>query len=94
MAGRCPPPRRPNRFFGFSHVLDGGWTGDHYCRSWEMIGLNQFGPIVNVDQTQPPYGNTRRLITDADVKGDANRASQLGGPRQCRGKRQLRCISP
>ena len=32
------------------------------------------GPIVNVDQSKPPFGNTRRLITDADVKKDANRA--------------------
>ena len=39
-----------------------------------MIGLNKYGPIVNVDQSQPPFGNTRRLITSADVKGDANRA--------------------
>jgi hypothetical protein len=63
-----------NRFFAFSHVLDGGWTGGHYCRSWELLGLNEFGPIVNVDKTPAPYGNTRRLITDADVKGDAKRA--------------------
>lgn len=63
-----------NRIFGFSHVLDGGWTGDHYCRSWEMMGLNEFGPIVNVDKIAPPFQNTRRLITDADVKGDDKRA--------------------
>jgi hypothetical protein len=29
---------------------------------------------VNVDKTWPPYGNTRRLITGADVKNDAKRA--------------------
>src|SRR5438552_14535683 len=69
-----PSATPANRFFGFSHVLDGGWTGDHYCRSWELLGLHQFGPIVNVDQAKPPYSNTRRLITDADVKGDAKRA--------------------
>lgn len=69
-----PSATPANRFFGFSHVLDGGWTGDHYCRSWELLGLNQFGPIVNVDQVPPPYGNSRRLITDADVKGDAGKA--------------------
>jgi hypothetical protein len=69
-----PSATPPNRFFGFSHILDGGWTGNHYCRSWQMLGLNQFGPIVNVDQSQPPFDNTRRLITNADVKGDANRA--------------------
>ena len=38
------------------------------------MGLNQFGPIVDVDKAAPPYGNTRRLITAADVKGDAKRA--------------------
>lgn len=69
-----PSATPANRYFGFSHVLDGGWSGDHYCRSWELLGLHQFGPIVNVDQTKPPYGHTRRLITDANVKGDANRA--------------------
>ncbi len=63
-----------NRFFGFSHVLDGGWTGDHYCRSWELLGLHQYGPIVNVDTNTIPFSNTRRLLTAADVNGDANRA--------------------
>lgn len=69
-----PSATPANRFFGFSHVLDGGWTGNHYCRSWELLGLHQFGPIVDVDETQAPFGNTRRLITNADVKGDARRA--------------------
>ena len=63
-----------NRFFGFSHVLDGGWTGDHYCRSWQMLGLHRHGAIVDVDGSAPPYGNTRRLITRFDVGGDARRA--------------------
>jgi hypothetical protein len=69
-----PSATAANRFFGFSHVLDGGWSGDHYCRSWELLGLHAFGPIVNVDSAAPPFSNTRRLITDADVKNDANRA--------------------
>ncbi len=69
-----PSATPANRYFGFSHVLDGGWVADHYCRSWELLGLHEFGPIVNVDQAAPPYGNTRRLITDFDVKGDARRA--------------------
>ena len=55
-------------------MLDGGWSGYHYCRSWQLLGLSKFGPIVNVDQAKPPYANTRRLITDADVKGDDKRA--------------------
>jgi len=69
-----PSATPANRYFAFSHVLDGGWTGGHYCRSWQLLGLQKFGPIVNVDQASPPYGNTRRLITNADVKGDAKRA--------------------
>jgi hypothetical protein len=69
-----PAATPSNRFFGFSHVLDGGWTADHYCRSWELLGLQQYGAIVNVDESQPPYSNTRRLITAADVKDDDRRA--------------------
>lgn len=69
-----PSATPANRFFGFSHVLDDGWKGSHYCRSWELLGLHEFGPLVNVDKTSPPYGDTRRLITDADVKNDARRA--------------------
>lgn len=63
-----------NRFFGFSHVLDGGWKGDHYCRSWQMLGLHAHGPIVDVDEVAAPFGNTRRLITKFDVKGDEKKA--------------------
>lgn len=65
-----PSATPANRCFGFSHVLDGGWKADHYCRSWELMGLHHYGPIVNVDQVKSPYQNTRRLITDFDVKGN------------------------
>ncbi|MGC4121937.1 MAG: hypothetical protein QM765_46615 [Myxococcales bacterium] len=41
-----PSATPKNRFFAFSHVLDGGWTGGHYCRSWELLGLQEFGPVV------------------------------------------------
>lgn len=69
-----PSATPSERFFAFSHVLDGGWTGHHYDRSWELLGLHRFGPVVNVDRSEPPYGHTRRLITDADVKSDPRRA--------------------
>ena len=69
-----PSATPANRYFGFSHVLDGGWSGEHYCRSWELLGMHQFGPIVNVDGNQPPYANTRRLISAADVGGNADKA--------------------
>lgn len=69
-----PSATPANRFFAFTHVLDDGWKNDHYCRSWQMLKLHDHGPLVNVDNTPPPFGNSRRLITDADVKGDAKRA--------------------
>lgn len=69
-----PSATEPNRYFGFTHVLDSGWTGDHYCRSWELLNLNRYGPVVDVDKVAPPYENSRRLITEADVKNDPNRA--------------------
>lgn len=75
-----PSATPSNRFFGFTHVLDGGWTADHYCRSWILLGLNEFGPLVDVDAVRPPYENSRRLITKADVKNDAGRAHSASVP--------------
>ena len=43
-------------------------------RSWLLLGLNKFGPIVNTDEVKAPFGHSRRLITKFDVKGDANKA--------------------
>jgi len=75
-----PSATPANRYFGFSHVLDGGWSGHHYDRSWELMGLNQYGPVVDVDRVPPPYGNSRRLITAADVKNDPRRAHSAVTP--------------
>ena len=75
-----PSATPSQRFFGFSHVLDGGWKADHYCRSWQMLGLHEHGPIVNVDRSRPPFGNSRRLITDYDVGGDSKRAHSMVTP--------------
>jgi hypothetical protein len=69
------PSKTPeNRFFGFSHTKDMGWTDFHYQRSWEMLGLHKFGPIIDVEKYKPPYSNTRRLVTNFNVENDANRA--------------------
>ena len=69
-----PSATPPQRIFGFTHVLDDGWPGNHYPRSWLMLGLNRFGPIVDVDSATPPYGHSRRLTTRFDVNGDIKRA--------------------
>ena len=77
---KLPSATPGNRYFGFTNILDDGWINDHYPRSWQLLGLQQYGPIVNVDKTPPPYGNSRRLISDADVKGDHNRAHSSSVP--------------
>jgi hypothetical protein len=77
---KLPSATPENRFFGFTHTLDDGWQNDHYCRSWELLGMHAFGPVTDVDQTKPPYGNTRRLITSADVKNNAGRAHSSSTP--------------
>ncbi len=86
-----PSATAKERFFGFSHLLDGGWSGDHYCRSWELLGLERFGPIVTVDDARPPYGHSRRLVSAADVGGDEKRAHSAvqpgkGSPRAADGR--------
>ena len=83
---RLPSATPANRYFGFSHVLDSGWVGDHYCRSWQMLGLSQYGPVVNVDQVTAPYQNSRRLMTDFDVKKDSKRAHSMVTPGGASGK--------
>ncbi len=70
----------PERFFAFTHTLDDGWKNHHYCRSWLLLDLHKFGPIVNVDEMKQPYGNTRRLITTADVGNNAGRAHSASTP--------------
>jgi hypothetical protein len=72
----------PHRFFGFTHVLDKGWQEDHYCRSWQLLKLNQCGDVVNVEKSSPPYENTRRLITDCDLKGNVRQAHSGVVPKQ------------
>ena len=67
----------PHRYFGFTHILDGGWTGDHYCRSWQLLGLAEFGPLVNVDEATSPFGHSRRLITNCDVDDNPRRAHSV-----------------
>lgn len=75
-----PSATPPERFFAFTHTLDDGWKNHHYCRSWLMLGLQKFGPIIDVDDASPPYSNTRRLISTLDTITDANSAHGASTP--------------
>ncbi len=61
-AGESATP--PERIFAFAHMKDGGMKDHQYDRSWEMMGLNKLGAIMDVDTVAPPYGNSRQLTTD------------------------------
>ena len=71
---KLPSATPTNRYFGFTHVLDTGWSGDHYCRSWELLGLHKHGAIVDVDKATTPFGHSRRLVSTFDVNGNTGRA--------------------
>ena len=74
------PSQTPaNRFFGFTHVEDAGWP-DHYHRSWKLLGLEPFGPVINVDEVAAPYQKSRQLISKADVGNNAKRAHSASTP--------------
>jgi len=75
-----PSATPASHFFGFTHVLDDGWQQDHYCRSWEMLGLERFGAVMDVDQSKPPFDHSRRLTTNANVGGNAGRAHSSSTP--------------
>jgi hypothetical protein len=49
------------RYFGFAHQRDNFWPAIQ--RGWIALGLEPFGPIVNVDGENPPFGGTHRLTT-------------------------------
>ncbi len=57
-----PGATPPERYFGFANQRDAFWTGER--NGWLALGLGEYGPIVNVDSTSPPYGGTHRLTTD------------------------------
>lgn len=75
-----PSATPDNRYFGFTHILDSGWPGNHYPRSWKLLGLEKFGEIVDVDKVKPPYKHSRRLTTNADVKKSSKRAHNASVP--------------
>ncbi len=43
-------------------MRDQYWPAEQ--KNWAALSLNQFGPIVNVDSTTPPFGGSHTLTTD------------------------------
>lgn len=63
-----PNATPPERFYGFSHQRDE--TVDFRILAtliWPAFGMDQFGPVVNVDTTAPPYQNSHMLTSNLDT---------------------------
>jgi hypothetical protein len=51
----------PEDCYAFEHDGDRGVRARRYM--WKLLGMNEFGPEVDVDTATPPYGNSRTLST-------------------------------
>eukprot|EP01043_Picozoa_sp_COSAG02_P052020 COSAG02_NODE_5550_length_4236_cov_4.498671_3_plen_347_part_00 len=81
------------RFFVFSHTLDDTWPEREYPavpKSWELLGLEEYGGLVNVDVAEPPYGGSRMLITSCDVTSGTDTAAMVGHCAVVPGHREIR----
>ncbi|HEX8287387.1 MAG TPA: IPT/TIG domain-containing protein [Pyrinomonadaceae bacterium] len=62
-----PNATATDRFFGFSHTRDDSVNFTVLTtRVWTAYGMNNYGAVVNVDTTTPPYNNTHSLTTNYD----------------------------
>ena len=60
-----PNATTPDRFFGFSHMRDDSVNFTVLTtRIWAAYGMNNYGAVVNVDNSAPPFNNTHSLTTD------------------------------
>lgn len=55
------------RIFAFSHDQDGLWDNPdyprHYDRSWDLLGLDDYGPLTWVEDEPFPWSLSRQLLT-------------------------------
>ncbi|WP_146852308.1 BPSS1187 family protein [Brevifollis gellanilyticus] len=54
-----------SRFFAFNHEQDRqGCTPAQLLENLRALKLDAFGPVVKVEDSKPPYGNSRMLMTN------------------------------
>jgi hypothetical protein len=57
----APHATPTERYYGFAHIEDQGFK--KIQQSWKLLGMAECGRIVTVDQKQPPYDHSHRLVT-------------------------------
>jgi hypothetical protein len=53
------------RIYGFRHVHTSSVSWPAFEGAWGLLGLDTFGPSVDVDTIAPPYNGSHHLTTDA-----------------------------
>ena len=58
----------PDRYYGFIHRRDAqAWgNADEILEAWALFGMDQFGPLVNVDTLAAPFRERHMLTTNLD----------------------------
>jgi hypothetical protein len=51
-----------DRYWGLAHDQDPAYP--HITANWESLGMAEFGGLVQVENSSPPYQETHRLFTD------------------------------
>jgi hypothetical protein len=83
-----PNASTPDKFWGFSHTRDESVNFTRLStRIWTAYGMPNYGALVNVDNSAPPYGGTHSLTSDIEcanfhgcVVVDARLVRQNGVP--------------
>ncbi len=52
-----------DRYFGFAHLEEARY--EIKKQTWELLGLNTYGDVVNIDSETPPYNYSHQLVTSA-----------------------------
>ena len=60
--------------FVFNHLLD---EHEQQLVIWDSLGLNSSGPPIHVETMNPPYSNTRQLVTNYNVNTGDEHASTI-----------------
>jgi hypothetical protein len=51
------------RYFGLAHIRSPN-TVPFFESAWQLLGMDRFGPTVNVDTEGPPFNGTHQLATN------------------------------
>ncbi|HMP75138.1 MAG TPA: SBBP repeat-containing protein [Kiritimatiellia bacterium] len=67
---QAPSETDPSHYFGFNHINDSFYARNK--ANWQVMGMNAYGGLTNVDTVAAPFGHSHQLITSAPPAGGLN----------------------